>query len=54
MRFVWLAGKFLKTWILGMTNKAVDNVIPLTWRLEKDIEAGVSGEANVLVLECLC
>ena len=54
MRFMGLPGKLLKTWVLGMTSKAVDNVIPLMWRLEKDIEAGVSSEANVLVLECLC
>ena len=54
MRFAWLAGKFLKTWVLGVTSKAVDNVIPLMWQLEKDIEAGVSGKANVLIPKCLC
>ena len=37
-----------------MTGKAVDNVIPLTGRLEEDIEAGVSGEANMLVPKSLC
>ena len=40
--------------MLGMTSKAVNDVIALTWQLDKNVEAGVCNETNMFVTESLC
>ena len=53
MGLTHLAGKLLETRMLGMTGKAVDDVIAFAGQLDKNVEAGVRNEANMLVTERL-
>ena len=53
IRFVGLAWKLLKAWILSMTYKAIYDVIPLLWWLKKDIKAGVCNKTNMFIAESL-
>ena len=53
MRFLGLAQKLLKAWMLSMACKAVYDVISLVWWLEKDVKTGMCDKTNMLIMKSL-